>query len=70
MSKEVKRLRGLVEDLVFFIENQSNYIGHLTGEGVRRSSQEFILKRIDEEVNWPIQLDIDSLTKPDPASQR
>ena len=63
MSAEIKRLRGLIEDLIFFIENQGDYIGHLTEEGVRRSSQDFIVKRLEEEVNWITELDRDSLTK-------
>ena len=60
---EVKKLRSLIEDLVFFIENQGHYIGDLTEEGVRRSSQDFILSRIKETVTWTPTLDVLSLTK-------
>lgn len=61
--EEVKKLRSLIEDLVFFIENQDDYIGDLTEEGVRRSSQDFIVSRIKETVNWTPTLDVLSLTK-------
>ena len=60
---EVKELRSLIEDLVFFIENQDNYVGDLTREGIRRSSQDFIVSRIQETVNWTPTLDVLSLTK-------
>ena len=60
---EVKELRSLIEDLVFFIENQDNYVGDLTEEGIRRSSQDFIVSRIQETVNWTPTLDVLSLTK-------
>ena len=60
---EVKELRSLIEDLVFFIENQDNYVGDLTKEGIRRSSQDFIVSRIQETVNWTPTLDVHSLTK-------
>ena len=60
---EVKELRSLIEDLVFFIENQDNYVGDLTREGIRRSSQDFIVSRIQETVNWTPTLDVFSLTK-------
>jgi hypothetical protein len=60
---EVKKLRSLIEDLVFFIENQDHYTGDLTEEGVRRSGQDFIVSRIKETVTWTPTLDVLSLTK-------
>ena len=66
-ESEVKKLRGLVIDLIFFIENQDDYVGHLTKEGIRRSSQEFIVEQIEKKVNWPITFN--GLLKPDPASE-
>ena len=60
---EVKKLRSLIEDLVFFIENQDHYTGDLTEEGIRRSSQDFIWSRIRDTVNWSPTLDVLSLTK-------
>ena len=60
---EVKELRSLIEDLVFFIENQDNYVGDLTEEGIRRSSQDFIVSRIQATVNWTPTLDVRLLTK-------
>ena len=66
-ESEVKKLRGLVEDLIFFIENQDNYVVHLTKEGIRKSSQAFIREELQKKVNWPITFN--GLLKPDPASE-
>jgi hypothetical protein len=51
MSNE-SELRALIEDLVFFIQNQDHYIGHLTKEGVEKSSQSYIVSRVRETVKW------------------
>lgn len=58
---EVNELRSLIEDLVFYIENQGDYIGDLTEEGVRRSSSTFIMSRIRETVTWTPRLNLDDL---------
>ena len=64
---EIKRLRGFVEELLFYMENCDHYVGHLTEEGVRRSSQEYITQVVKENVNWHI--DFDQYYKEDPANE-
>ncbi len=51
MSNE-RELKALIEDLVFFIQNQDHYIGHLTKEGVEKSSQSYIVNRVRAVVWW------------------
>ena len=64
---EIKRLRGFVEELLFYMENCGNYVGHLNEEGVRRSSQEYITQVVKKNVNWHI--DFDQYYKEDPANE-
>jgi len=51
---EVKRLRELINDLLFFIENGDDYIGDLTPDEVKRTSVDYMKQRVADVVNWVV----------------